>query len=70
MLDSINLTQNNYSNAPIKSLIINYGIRKGKTTPSIISKEETKSYYIYYNSKLPIALKVVDYGDILSKVVR
>jgi len=67
LLDAINLTLNSYSNAPIKTLIISYGIRKGKIVPTITQKEKTKSQHIYYNHKLPIALKIEDYGDIINQ---
>ncbi len=65
LMDVINLTNNNYNNSPIKALIISYGIRKGKITPTILSKEETQQYHIYYNHKLPIALNAEEYGDII-----
>jgi hypothetical protein len=64
-MDSINLTNENYNNSPIKSLIISYGIRKGKIIPTISTKEETNQYHIYYNHKLPINIKPEDYGDII-----
>jgi hypothetical protein len=65
LLDAINLTSNNYDSAPIKSMVISYGIRKGEITPTIIEKKEVVSHHIFYNHKLPIALKAEDYGDVL-----
>lgn len=68
LTDAINLTNNNYNNTPIKALIISYGIRKGKVTPTIIEKKEPIGQHIFYNHKLPIALKAEDYGDVLATV--
>jgi hypothetical protein len=68
LLDSINLTNDNYNNAPINALIISYGLIKGKITPRISSFEETNQYHIYYNHKLPIALKAEDYGNVITKI--
>lgn len=66
LLDAINLTSNNYDNAPIKSMVVSYGNRKGKITPTIIEKKEVISHHIFYNHKLPIALKPEEYGDIIN----
>lgn len=68
LLDAINLTNNNYNNTPIKALINSYGIRKGKVTPTIIEKKEPIGQHIFYNHKLPIALKAEDYGDVLTAI--
>jgi hypothetical protein len=65
LLDAINLTSDNYQNAPIKSMIISYGIRKGEITPTIVEKSDPISHHIFYNNKLPIALKAEDYGDVI-----
>jgi hypothetical protein len=67
LLDAINLTNNNYNNAPIKSLIISSGIRKGSIIPTITAKEEIKSHHLFYNHKLPISTKIEEYGDIIGK---
>lgn len=66
--DAIELTNNNYSNAPIKSLIISYGIRKGaiQVQKSLLPLAETH-FHIYYNHKLPIVTKIEEYGDILNQ---
>jgi hypothetical protein len=68
IFDAINLTNENYNNSQIKSLIITYGIRKGTIQPpkSLLPLIET-SYHIYYNHKLPIATKIEEYGDILNQ---
>jgi hypothetical protein len=67
LMDAINLTSNNYNDTPIKSLIISYGIRKGKIDSTITNKEETVYHHVYYNHKLPIALNAKDYGDIIEE---
>jgi hypothetical protein len=69
LMDSINLTNDNYNNTPIKALIISYGIRKGKitSTPLGPSKDENPNHHIYYSHKLPLASSAEEYGDILDK---
>jgi len=66
--DAINITNENYNNSQIKSLIISYGIRKGAIQPqkSFLPLIET-SYHIYYNHKIPITTKIEEYGDILNE---
>lgn len=73
LIDAINLTQDNYNNSPISSLIISYGIRKGKIKPTISKTDHSNlanqaHIHIYYNHKLPIALKAEDYGEILQVI--
>jgi hypothetical protein len=65
LIDAINLTNENYNNTPIKAIIISYGVRKGVITPTIPFKEETKFHHVYYNHKLPLALKPEEYGDVI-----
>lgn len=74
LIDKINLTLDSYNNSPIKSLIISYGVRKGKIIPTIqptplVEKESEikKHQHIYYNHKLPIALKPLDYGKLIGE---
>jgi hypothetical protein len=47
LLDAINLTSDNYQNAPIDSMIISYGIRKGEITPTIVEKKEPIGHHIF-----------------------
>jgi len=75
LFDKINLTFESYNNSPIKSLIISYGIRKGKTIPSLqptplVEREDEikKHQHIYYNHKLPIALNPLDYGKLIGQL--
>jgi len=68
LLDAINATSNNYNNTPFKSLIISYGVRKGKITPTIATTKESPSSHIFYNHKLPIAITPEGYGDIIEVV--
>jgi len=72
LLEKINLTSESYNDTPIKSLIISYGIRKGKIIPTIKpialtekKNEGNKYQHIYYNHKLPIALNALDYGTLI-----
>jgi hypothetical protein len=71
-------TLDNYSNSPIKSLIISYGVRKGKIISTISSNVgiagennnglASKGTHIFYNHKLPITINAEDYGDVISKI--
>jgi hypothetical protein len=66
--DQINLTNENYNDSQIKTLIITYGIRKGaiESQKSLLPLIET-NYHIYYNHKLPIVTNIEEYGDILNQ---
>jgi len=69
--NAIELTSDNYNNSPIKSLLISYGIRKGKinnlfTDP--LAEEKNTSFHIYYNHKLPIVKNIEEYGNIIEKI--
>jgi hypothetical protein len=68
LMDSINLTVESYNNSPMKAMIISYGVRKGKITPTISLKEESPHFHIYYNHKLPINTVIENYGEVISKI--
>jgi hypothetical protein len=68
LMDSINLTVESYNNSPMKAMIISYGVRKGKITPTIYLKEESPHFHIYYNHKLPINTVIENYGEVISKI--
>lgn len=65
--DKIGLVQNSYFNEPIQSIIITYGIRKGKLeqTTLDLKPSENLSHHIYYNNNLPIAIEPSNYGKII-----
>ena len=68
IFDAINLTNENYNDSQIKTLIITYGIRKGKIAPTIPQKEgEDINFHVYYNHKLPILTNIYEYGDIINQ---
>jgi hypothetical protein len=66
--DKIGLVQNSYFSEPIQSIIISYGIRKGKleqTSLDLISTQPNLSHHIYYNNNLPITIEPSNYGKII-----
>src|SRR6266511_2274895 len=71
LLNAIELTSDNYNSSPIKSLIISYGIRKGKVNNLLtdpLAEENNTSFHIYYNHKLPIVKNIEEYGNIIEKI--
>lgn len=70
--DKITSVQDSYYSDPIKSIIISYGVRKGKIESSLnlesLNKDIDRSYHIFYNNKLPIALTPSDYGKVVYQI--
>jgi len=68
--DKINLVQESYFTEPIKSIIISYGVRKGKLEQPLIElnkSDSEKSHHVFYNNKLPLSLNPEGYGEILNQ---
>jgi hypothetical protein len=65
--DKITTIQDSYFSEPVQSIIISYGIRKGKLEQTSLNlKPITElSHHVFYNNKLPIALLPSHYGRIV-----
>jgi len=82
LFDLLDLSNEAYKNIPIKSLILSYGIRKGKIISEFTSlqasagvakqvegvAEKVIKYHTFYRNKLPIGLTPKDYGKVLLHV--
>jgi len=67
LLSRLTLSNESYIVTPILSIIFSYGIRNGKIIPDLVIGNKETKYQIYYNNKLPIAIKPEDYGNVLTK---
>jgi len=70
-MDRIGLSNEAYKSIPISSIILSYGIRKGKITPTIgagvAGQNKDIKYQIYYRNKLPIVTAPEEYGKVIAK---
>jgi hypothetical protein len=67
--DLMDLSNEAYTNIPIKSIIFSYGIRKGKIISEFSNKtlDGAIKYQVYYKNKLPIPSLPLGYGKLISK---
>ena len=72
LLNKLSISNEQYTQTPISSIIFSYGIRKGSINsdlPKLLDPEKASKlkFQTYYNNKLPIGIKPEDLGIVSNK---